>query len=257
MSKVFISYSTKNEKILQKFIEFMRLGMGVEKKDIFCTVFTDTLPTGEEFVRKIKDGMEQCEVVISIITEEYLSSKFCLMEMGAAWAMSKHFFPLLLVPYQRLNDTPLIGMQMRKMGSERDISAMYEELYRCGVMQQLQIAEFNSRLPEFISSIEKEQKGDYVLQKDANGYYETTIISTRIVIGEYRCYGIKGKVEEPLDNEKADSEWIFYFKGVYPDLHKGDRIRFKLSKTEVKKWDDIGKARNLYPSDLTIISTVN
>ncbi len=256
MAKVFVSYSTKNEKLLQKFIEFMRLGMGVEKRDIFCTVFSNALPTGDEFVREIKEKMEQCEVVISLITEEYLSSKFCVMEMGAAWALSKHFFPLIMVSHQKLNDTPLMGIQMRKLGDEQDLSTVYEELYHCGVVQRLQIADFNSKLPEFCRYVEQESNGNFVLQQDQDGYYETTITNERIVRGEYRCYRIRGKVDMPLDNQTADSEWIFFFKGVYPDLQIGDIVRFKLSKTQVRKWNDIGWARNLYPSELIILNRI-
>ena len=47
------------------------------------------------FIEKIRRNLQECETVISIITEEYLESTFCLVEMGAAWAMSKHYFPLV------------------------------------------------------------------------------------------------------------------------------------------------------------------
>lgn len=143
---------------------------------------------------------------------------------------------------------------MRKLNSDHDMSTVYEELYSCGVVQRLQIAEFTGKLPEFIRYVVQEQSGDFVLDKDEEGYYETTITSARLVMGEYRCYGIKGRIDKPLDDDRADSEWIFYFKDVYPDLQVGDHIRFKLSKTQVKKWNDIGWARNLYPSELIILN---
>lgn len=66
----------------------------------------------------------------------------------------------------------------------------------------------------------------------------------------YRCYGIKGQIQDPPDEGEANSDWIFFWRGVYPDLQVGDWVRFKVSKSEVRQFPDIGSARNLYPSEL-------
>lgn len=253
MAKVFISYSTKNKKLAECFIEFLQLGMGVQRENIFCTAFSETLTTGEQFIEEIRNGMLDCGAVISLITEEYLESKFCLVEMGAAWGLSKRYFPLLLVPVERLNKTPLCGMQMRKLDHAGDMSTVYDELFECEVSQRRQTAEFNKRLPDFISQVNKLVRGEYILEKDEEGYYETTICKVRRVKDSYRCYGIKGQIAEPLDQEEAKSDWLFFWRGMYPDLQVGDRVRFQVSKSEVRTFPDLGKARNLYPSDLKIV----
>lgn len=149
MKKVFVSYCSKNKELVEMFMEFLQLGMGVHKSDIFCTAYSEMLRTGGGFIDEIRDRLQECEVVISIITEEYLESAFCLVEMGAAWAMSKQFFPMLTVPYSRLNGTPLQNMQMRKMSDIEDMSVIYDELHFCGVLKEYQTAEFNKRVSEF------------------------------------------------------------------------------------------------------------
>ena len=80
-------------------------------KKIFFSAhaYPDMLETGYSFIEKIRKNLQECETVISIITEEYLESAFCLVEMGAAWAMSKHYFPLVTVPYDRLNKNSSYG----------------------------------------------------------------------------------------------------------------------------------------------------
>lgn len=35
MKKIFISYCTKNKELAEAFIEFLQLGMGIAKQDIF------------------------------------------------------------------------------------------------------------------------------------------------------------------------------------------------------------------------------
>ena len=91
MAKVFISYSSRNQELALCFIEFLQLGMGIRKSDIFCTVFPDSLTTGENFIERIRTEIESCEVVISLITGEYLQSTFCIAEMGIAWGMRKRY----------------------------------------------------------------------------------------------------------------------------------------------------------------------
>ena len=75
--------------------------------------------------------MQECDTVISLITAEYLQSPFCLVEMGAAWALCKQYFPLLTVKYEELDSTPLKGIQMRKLDEQEDLSVVYDELHRC------------------------------------------------------------------------------------------------------------------------------
>lgn len=153
MKKVFISFCCQDQKLVERFLEFLQLGIGMERKNISCTFYPEMLETGSRFIEKIRTQLKECDTVISIITDEYLKSKFCLMEMGAAWALSKNYFPLVLVPYEMLNGTPLSGMQMRRLDSQTDLSVVYDELHRCGVLEEYQTAEFNKRVVVFIKEV--------------------------------------------------------------------------------------------------------
>lgn len=248
MKKLFISYCTKNQELVEKFIEFIQLGMGVKKEDIFCTADLELLVTGENFIEKIRRELQECDTVISIITEEYLKSKFCLVEMGAAWVMSKRYFPLLTVPYERLNETPLQGVQMRKLEREADLCVVYDELQRCGVLKKHQTAEFYKRLPIFVRDVICETN---LLQKDSEGYYEAIISSIRPVLKtEYRCFGIQGQIADWPDRETSNSDWLFGIHTKFPELKVGDKVRFKVLGTKMHSFPDLGNARNIYPEDL-------
>lgn len=251
MKKIFISYSSKNQRLVEAFTKFLQLGMGMNKSDIFCTAYPDMLETGYSFIEKIRKNLQECETVISIITEEYLESAFCLVEMGAAWAMSKHYFPLVTVPYGRLNKTPLMGMQMRKLINIDDLSVIYDELHRCGVLEKYQTAEFHKQAKDYVKQAKKIVEGDYQIEKDEEGYYETEISCVRKVAQkQFRCYGIKGHIADPPDGENAKSDWLFYRIDQFPPLEAGDRVRFKTSKSKINAFPDLGRARNIYPDDL-------
>ena len=167
--------------------------MGLRRRDVFCTAFPEKLQTGENFIETIRQQMQECDTVISLITAEYLQSPFCLVEMGAAWALCKQYFPLLTVKYEELDRTPLKGIQMRKLDEQEDLSVVYDELHRCKVLEDHSTAEFYRRTVEFVSYVKKWIAGDYVLHPDEEGYYETVIESVReLSQKQYRCYGIKG-----------------------------------------------------------------
>lgn len=120
-------------------------------------------------------------------------------------------------------------------------------------MENLSVTEFTRHLPEYVAKFEKLTAGNAILEKDAEGWYHTVITEIRQVKEKYRCYKIKGEIDRPLDNGRADSEWIFFWAGMYDDLQIGDYVKFQISKTEVRTFNDIGKARNIYPSDLVKI----
>lgn len=250
MGKLFISFSSKNRQLAESFTELLQLGMGVRREDIFCTAFSDNLKTGEDFIRQIREELKECEGVISLITEDYLRSKFCMIEAGAAWALSKRYFPLVMVDYEELKGTPLYGMQMRRLYQEEDMSTVYDELYDCKAGLRRQTAEFNRRLKTYMKRVKELQEHRNWIPKDEEGYYEATIGTVRKVKEPYRCYGIRGRVSDPPDGNEAASDWIFFRGGMYPELQPGDRIRFRIHKSEVRIFSDLGAARNLYPAEL-------
>lgn len=91
-----------------------------------------------------------------------------------------------------------------------------------------------------------------MIAKDGEGDYKAVIREVRKVKdnSRYCCYGIKGQIQDPPDGKNADSDWIFFWRGMYDELQVGDWVRFKVSKSEVKHFPDIGYARNLYPAEL-------
>lgn len=134
MARLFISHSSKDKIIMDSFLEFLQLGMGVERDDIFCTAYAKDLVSGEAFMETIRLELNDCEAVISLVTEEYLRSKFCLAEMGAA----------------------------------------YDELLECGISRRRQTAEFTVRLPWFIQQVSQMSDRAMVLSlyKNAGKEYD-------------------------------------------------------------------------------------
>lgn len=152
MKRLFISYSSNDQERVKAFLDFLILGMGIQRNVIFCTLQNGSLPTGQPFTAEIRKQLISCEKIICFITPSYLHSKFCLIESGAAWCQTHKIIPLLVEPlqYQDLNDTPLIGMQMLKRNRLADLTTLYEELYQSGIATNAELAEFNRQANRYL-----------------------------------------------------------------------------------------------------------
>ena len=55
--KVFMSFSKLDQRLEEKFEDFLQLGMGIRREDIFCTADRSALATGVNFCEEIKKQM--------------------------------------------------------------------------------------------------------------------------------------------------------------------------------------------------------
>lgn len=251
MSRLFISHSTNDKVSVERLIDFLVLGMGVARNDIFCTSQNGTFLAGEPFMEKIKEELKDCEKVICFITPYYLQSISCIAEMGAAWCRTGKIVPIIAQPlrYCDLNDTPLMGLQMLRHENEEDMTVLYEQLRRLNIATNERLVEFNRALSRYMNS----QRQIHIIEKDGNGCYLAKIIQVRNTPPAYRCYKLDGLLR--LDENVSDGEthWIFYKAGMYDNLKIGDTIKFTVESTELRDFPDLKKARNIYPESMEIL----
>lgn len=95
--KFFISHSSSDKDIVNAFVkEILMLGCGFKYDDIFCTLDTTSIRTGDDFREEIVKNMRECDYVLLFISENYNQSDVCKNEMGAAWALGKRVLPFVL-----------------------------------------------------------------------------------------------------------------------------------------------------------------
>ena len=251
MYKVFISHSAKDNSEVREFINLLILGMNIQKEDIFSIALYEKLPTGRMFSEKIKDAMLSSEKIVCFITQNYLQSRFCMAELGAAWIQKQKIIPVLFSPiaYEDLNNTPLIGTQMCYGDKKEGLMTIHDEFFNSGITKTLNSNEFSRYLDLYIDSLKKTS----LIEKDSNGFYTAKIADVRNVPHDFKCYKIQGLLNlgEPLMN--GETHWIFYRTGMYEELKIGDIIRFKVSQTEIRQFRDLTNARNIYPDTLEVV----
>ncbi len=90
--KFFISHSSKDKEIVEKFVDhILLLGVGLSPEDIFCTSIEDlAIKNGEDIRKHIHSNIRGADFSIIIISNNYKKSEICLNEMGAVWAFNNN-----------------------------------------------------------------------------------------------------------------------------------------------------------------------
>ncbi|ASA25660.1 toll/interleukin-1 receptor domain-containing protein [Paenibacillus donghaensis] len=157
MPKIFISHAVKDaELVIRPFIDMLVMGLGVDREEIYFTSGGD-IPTGANFPEHIKTNINSAELVIMILTENYMDSDFCLNEMGAAWANNQNIYPIVIPPtsYKILDRSALRGVTNVLMATEDDLPKLRDELEGKNLNGRIRSGEYRTRGKQFLESIEK------------------------------------------------------------------------------------------------------
>lgn len=134
-TQVFISYSSKDEDIAEKFGHFLQ-SLDTNLR-VFCTTFDNVINQGENFNESINRGISQCDIFIPLLSENYIESKYCMVELGFFSAIlyqkneKKHILPFSIPPIDKgeaLSSTPLSALQVREINTRSQIQAFVDQL---------------------------------------------------------------------------------------------------------------------------------
>ena len=157
--KFFISHSSSDKDIVNAFVkEILMLGCGFKYDDIFCTLDTTSIRTGDDFREEIVNNMRECDYVLLFISENYNQSDVCKNEMGAAWALGKRVLPFVL---PGISFSQMGFLNVVKQGALVTDKSKLDELYSevCSFYQIKQNwINFNKSKDSFIDFINERNK---------------------------------------------------------------------------------------------------
>lgn len=128
---IFISHAVKDEHLIDNFVDnILQAGMGIQVEDIFCSSLSGMgIPSGKNFIDYIKEEIQQPKAVIVFFSKAYISSQFCMCELGATWAMTHNILPILVPPltYSDVKGV-LTGIQVDRLNNADDLNRFQETL---------------------------------------------------------------------------------------------------------------------------------
>lgn len=176
--KIFISHSSEDKELVLMFVDLLTQGFHIDKNEIFCTSLDNSLRVGEDFIKSIKEELHDSEIVIFLITSNYISSKFCIMEMGAAWAYKNNIVPIIVPPldFNVLNETPMKTIQALILNNAEEL---FNKLYSHKLVEKQIIPRLNfiqeHELFDKIKNFTNEVKS-YVIKNYGFNFKEAKII---------------------------------------------------------------------------------
>ena len=128
--KVFLSHAAADDALAAEFTRLLASGLGITGKEVFCSSLPGRkIPGGFNFVDHIKKSLEDSQVVVLLITENYLVSQFCLAEIGASWIFKDQVVPVVVPPitYARLIATLSI-QQAWKLNDDDGLNGIADDI---------------------------------------------------------------------------------------------------------------------------------
>lgn len=93
---IFISHSSQDTNTAKLLIDLIRVALNVPADKIRCTsVEGYRLPAGVSTDFQLKQEVNDCEILIGLISPNSINSAYVLFELGARWGMSKPLIPLV------------------------------------------------------------------------------------------------------------------------------------------------------------------
>lgn len=127
---IFISHAAKDKPLVDLFVDLLQTGADISSSVIFCSSLEGLgIPSGKNFIEYLKGQLGSPKVVICVISENYLASRFCLCELGASWILAHNILPLIVPPIN-ISDIKgiLTGVQVHKIIDKDGLNEFIQEL---------------------------------------------------------------------------------------------------------------------------------
>ncbi|MBY0206785.1 toll/interleukin-1 receptor domain-containing protein [Paenibacillus cucumis (ex Kampfer et al. 2016)] len=224
MPKIFISHASVDERFVTPLVDFLQSQFSLVRDDFFYTSDEELNP-GEDWVNAIEVGMKEANLIIPIITPNYMESQFCLCELGAAWINNKNLVPVVIPPldYRALQSTPYRSKQVITLNSRDGLNRLFDAFTRREIGKGALLARFLKRTERFqkdhLEPFVKEMEKRKTLTAEMYGSLERELESANQAFSEAddevmrlkseneQLRRMKDAVEiQALDDERMD-EW--------------------------------------------------
>ena len=181
MPSLFISHAVSDKPVVDEFFDLLQMGIKVDPDDTFCSSLEGMgIPGGTNFVEYIRGQIQDPDLILLMLSPNYMESTFCLCEMGAGWVMSHNVIPILIPPldYSAL-DAVLTGINAFKIDSATKLTEFREQIVDVLKLGAPPVArwevkrdKFLDKLPDLLKQIDPPEKVPLAEHKELQEKYD-------------------------------------------------------------------------------------
>lgn len=127
---IFLSHAAADVELVEAFETLLTKALNITSESIFCSSLEGQgVKKGGNFVDDIKGKAIEAKAVVALISPAYMESAFCLAELGAAWVLNAHRFPIVVPPntFEVMKAT-LLGVVGVKIDEQTPLAQLLEEI---------------------------------------------------------------------------------------------------------------------------------
>lgn len=127
MSAIFVSHAAADRELAHVLVDVLR-ACGVPVGAMYCTSVEGLgVETGDQFTAHIRGHLAAARLVVLLVTPMFVASRFCSAEMGAAWALGKPVFPLVVEGAPRELGANMVGTHTQRL-NETGLDHLHDRL---------------------------------------------------------------------------------------------------------------------------------
>jgi len=211
--RFFLSHKETDSEIAKAAVELLLESLDISPDDIFCSsVPGHTLKFGTTIESQIREGLQEGDVFLALLTKDSIRSTWVLFELGAAWALNRLAIPImgLGLAYSdlpgSLNQYPCISLSEPETKVRTRLDEAIEQISihlklkrRTGGRQAASIDNFIQAQKEWRSQMTPENTGKdispegYQLYTTDKGYTVFKSLSEPVHCLCPTCYADNGK----------------------------------------------------------------
>lgn len=155
LGPIFVSHAHADATVVGSLLELLVKGLTVGEGDILATsLLGKEIPAGVMWADYLKDRLTDTRLVVMVLTPNFLKSEFCLIELGALWALEKPVLPIVVPPLSK-RDLGHILNNMQCLDAHKDTDLLRARAEVAKVLNQTVpdidltdlTATFNAALP--------------------------------------------------------------------------------------------------------------
>ncbi len=214
MNKLFISYSHKDENLIENFINHVA---PLKNNGILSEWYDRRIETGEEFQEDINNNLENADIICLMISSNFLASEACLEEKDIALELKDRkgirVIPIILSPcawtiHKELSDLlaiPTDGKAVTTFPDENEgwLDAIHWLMKVCNSVNTIKSLKLNNSFSRFLNSadiLSKSHKNKEILN-----------LEDIFVYPKLKCYD-EEEVSHKYDSENFNSEILSHEK---------------------------------------------